>query len=386
MRSARVHAIGEAFRGNGEQPGEQSNMCQAYRRLGPVVVVLGVVACQSSQGASNGLDDSVRVVNVEVTPVTASRFTDFIRITGEVVALHDVVLSAEEAGRITAFRVEKGSAVQRGQVIAQLADEVLRAQTDEARAAAQLAREQFERQRRLWQDEHIGSEMAFLQARANAEAATARVATLEARLERTRIRAPVEGIFDEKLAEAGELATPGTRIARVVATRQLKVTGGVPERYGLAIQRGARAEVGFDVLPDQAIEGRIAFVGASVDPTNRTFPIEILLDNPGGRIKPHMVANVRLVREQLEGVIVVPQQVVERTENGYQVFLVEEENEQSVARARPVRLGPSSGNRVVVEEGLAAGDRLITVGQQLVDDGSRVRVVSPAMPTGQEES
>lgn len=344
--------------------------------LGGAVAVAG---CQASSGSGQPAAETLtRVVNVEVTPVGVNQFTDFLRITGEVEAMHDVTLSAEEVGRIAAFRVAKGAVVGAGQVIAELDTDVLRAQVAEAQAAADLAREQFDRQRQLWEVEKIGSEIAYLQARANAETAAARLATLEARLDRTRIRTPVAGVFDEKYAEAGEMAMPGTRIARVVATRQVKVAGGVPERDALVVERGDRATVTFDVLPGQEFEGRIGYVGASVDPVNRTVPIEVVMDNPGGRIKPRMVANVQVARARLADVIVVPQQVVLRTEDGYEVFVVTDEDGTQVARARRVILGASHGNRVVIRDGLAPGDRLITLGQQQVDDGSRVRVVNAA--------
>jgi membrane fusion protein (multidrug efflux system) len=142
------------------------------------------------------------------------------------------------------------------------------------------------------------------------------------------------------------------------------------------VSEGGAAVLDFDVLPGASIEGTIAFVGAAVDPQNRTFPIEILLDNPGGRLKPQMVANVRVATEQLQGVIVVPQDVVMRTEDGYQVFVVGDSPDGTLAEARTVALGPSFENEVVIASGLAEGDRLIVTGHQMVDAGERVREVS----------
>jgi len=343
-----------------------------------VVIAAALAGCQATEGASSGTtEDAVRVVNVEVARVATSDFDDFIRITGEVEAMHDITLSAEETGRIVAFPLPKGSWVTAGAVVAALDDEILGAQVREARESAQLADETFERQRRLWEDEKIGSEITFLQARTNAAVAHARLETFEARLARTKIRTPVAGVFDEKYAEVGEMAMPGARIARIVASRQLKVTGGVPERYALDLRSGARADVTFDVLPGEAFAGRIRYVGAAVDPVNRTVPIELVLDNPGGRIKPRMVANVQVARARLADVVVVPQQVILRTEDGFEVFVVADEDGRPVARRRPVTVGASAVNQVVITDGLAPGELLITLGQQLVDDGSRVRIVNP---------
>jgi membrane fusion protein (multidrug efflux system) len=344
---------------------------------------VALTACQATEGASAGAaEEAVRVVNVEVAPVGTDRFDDYIRITGEVEAMHDITLSAEETGRIVAFRVPKGSWVEEGGVIAELDSEILAAQVREAREAAKLADEQYERQRRLWEDEHVGSEIAFLQARTNAAVARARLETLEARLARTQIRAPVAGIFDEKYAEVGEMAMPGTRVARVIASRQVKVTGGVPERYALSVRTGDAVRIAFDVLPGEAFTGRIRYVGATVDPVNRTVPIEVVLDNPGGRIKPRMIAGVEVARARLEDVVVVPQQVVQRTEDGYEVFVVTEEDGRTVARRRAVTVGPSAENRIVITAGLAPGERLITLGHQLVDDGGRVRIVNAEAAAG----
>jgi membrane fusion protein (multidrug efflux system) len=185
----------------------------ARNGLVALVAAAALMGCQSTEGASDvPAEESVRVVNVEVSPVRTDQFDDFIRITGEVEAMHDITLSAEETGRVVRFGVAKGAWVEAGAVIVELDGEILAAQTREAEESARLADDQFERQRRLWEDEKIGSEMAFLQARTNAAVAHARLETLQARLARTKIRAPVAGIFDEKYVEVGEMAMPGTRV------------------------------------------------------------------------------------------------------------------------------------------------------------------------------
>jgi RND family efflux transporter MFP subunit len=346
-------------------------------------LTIGLVGCRPSEGGEAQAEEpdvadttGARIVNVEVEHIAPSTFVDYIRITGEVEALYDVTISAEESGSILRFLVEKGARVRRGQVIAKIDDAVLSASVREAEALADVAREQYARQRRLWEEEGIGSEIAYLQAQSNATAAEARVEMFQARLARTEVKAPVSGIFDEKFVEVGEMVTPGAPVARVVSVGQVKITGGVPERYALFIHRGDSARVTLDPLGDREFFGTIQFVGTSVEPRSRTFPIEIVLQNPGNLIKPRMVANVQVERERLTDVVVVPQQVVVRTESGYQVFIVAARNGHPVAEARAVMLGPSFENRTVVTTGLAVGDQLITVGGRLVDDGSFVRVIA----------
>ncbi len=172
------------------------------------------------------------------------------------------------------------------------------------------------------------------------------------------------------------MAVVGAPVVRVVAIDRLKVNGGVPERFAPWVQRNDRAVITFDILPDHEVEGANGYVGSSVDDRSRTFPVEIVINNPGGIMKPQMVANVQLERLNLTDVIVVPQEVVLRTELGYQVFVAEDRDGTTFAVARAVELGPGYGDRVVVEGGLEIGERLITAGAQLVDDGSRVGIVS----------
>ncbi|MFQ5702395.1 MAG: efflux RND transporter periplasmic adaptor subunit [Gemmatimonadales bacterium] len=337
----------------------------------------GDAAAETAQQPSPP-QEGVRVINVEAVPVERGSFTGFIEITGQVEALQDVTMSAEETGRIVRFYAVKGQHVRRGQRIAKIDDGFIAAQVNEARAAAKLAREEWKRQRQLWEEDSMGTEMAYVQRKYQADIADSKLRQLETRWGKTVVRAPISGVFDEKYIESGEMVVPGGRIARIVAADRVKISAGVPERFARSVSTGDRAEVSFDIFPDRMFQGHISFVGSSVNENNRTFPIEILLDNPEGIMKPAMVANVKVQREHLDDVIIVPQQVVLRSATGYKVFVVAEREGYQVARAKEVKLGPSSGNNVVISDGLDVGDLLITLGQQLVDDNSRIRLVNQA--------
>jgi RND family efflux transporter MFP subunit len=138
---------------------------------------------------------------------------------------------------------------------------------------------------------------------------------------------------------------------------------------------GSAAAVTFPVLPGAVFDASIQYVGSTVDPQNRTFPIEVVMSNPRGIVKPAMVSNIAVTRQRLDAAVVVPQDALVRVENGYVVFVVAERDGNTVAEVRPVEIGPSQQNQVVVEKGLQPGDRLIVVGQKMVADGDRVSVV-----------
>ena len=356
----------------GGQSGARSGLLLSTLLLLP----LGLWACGGSE-AEGSQDEAgyTRVLNVEVAKVESSSFTEIIRITGTVQADRDVVISAEESGVIREILVDKGAWVQAGQAMFRMGAELLEAQVDQARALSNMAGETWERRKRLYEEDRVGSELVYLEAKYGAQQAAANLSLLEERLSRTVIRAPIAGVLDSREIEVGTMVAAGTPVARIVDTDPVKITGGVPERYATDVRPGAEATVTFDVLADEAFPGRISYVGSVVNPRNRTFLVELRLPNPGGFIKPEMVANVEVVRRTLDEAMVVPQEALVRVESGYIVFVVETEGGVDLVRSQLVELGPTQRNRVVVLSGIEPGDRLIVVGQQSVAAGDRVNVV-----------
>ena len=339
-------------------------------------LLVGVASCGGDAKAVDGGSDGVlvegtsRVINVETATVESREFVEIIRLTGIVMADQDVTISAEESGVIRRIVVEKGSAVKAGQALFRIDDAILKSQVEEAAARAGLADETWQRRKRLYEEEQVGSELAYLEAKYNAEQSDARLALLQTRLGQTVIRAPIAGVLEMRMVEVGTMVSVGTDVARVVSLDPIKVVAGVPERYAADVAVGAVATVHLDML-ELSNEGVISYVGATVDPRNRTFPIELDMANPAGTIKPQMVANVSVVRKVLNDAVVVPQEALVRVEAGFVAFVVE----GAVVVSRSVTTGASQQNGVVIEEGLQPGDQLIVVGQQQVSAGDRVNVV-----------
>jgi membrane fusion protein (multidrug efflux system) len=343
-----------------------------------LAIVLVLAGCGSAGQASQASADSAaagsdRVVNVETLIVQPEAFTEQVTVTGTVEAERDVTISAEESGVIRELYVAKGQRVSAGQPIAKIDDRVLRAQYEQARSEASLAKETYERQRRLWEDEEIGTEIAYLRAKYGAETADANARVLAARLERTVVHAPIAGILEDRMVEIGSMAAPGSAIARVVDIDPLKIEAGVPERYTGDIRQGAEAYVAVEGNRSGEVRGRIRFVGTVVNASNRTFPVEVDVPNTGGTLKPGLIARVRLARRIVETAILVPRDAVLRAESGYIVYVVVDRGGASVAEARTVTTGAGQGGRVLIDSGLDAGDRVVVVGQQQLANGDRIR-------------
>ena len=337
----------------------------------------GVAEEGDASAALADADTFGRVVNVEVQQLEAANFTELVQVTGTVRANRDVVISAEEAGVVREIVAEEGASVSEGDPLLRIDDSILRAQVAEAEARSALAGETWDRRRRLFEEDGVGSELAYLGARYEAEQAAALLGALRERLARTTVRAPIPGILERRQVERGTMVSPGVPVARIVEIDPVKVVGGVPERFAADVTFGSEAVVRFDVLAGEEYRGRITYVGATVNPRNRTFEAELRIPNPGRAIKPEMVANIEIMKGTIANAIVIPQESLVRAEDGFVTFVVHTDaSGAEVAERREVTLGPSQRDRVVVEEGLRPGDRLIVLGQNLVVPGDRVRVVA----------
>lgn len=346
-----------------------------------LVLGLALAACGGDAGAGEAPPPTdsgrvARVINVEVATVSPRSFTERIRLTGTVEANRDVLVPADEEGVVKRVLVEQGTAVRAGQPLVQLDDELLRLQLAQAEAQAEVARETFERNEKLFREDRAISEIQYLEVRARAREAGANRDLLAERLQRTTVRAPFSGVLDERFVEKGERLSLGDPVGRLVELGRVTVTAGVPERYAAEVEVGTPVTVTYDVVPGRTFEGRLSYVGSVVNRDNRTFPVELVLANPDHAIKPEMVATLTLARRTLEEAIVVPQEALVRVEDGFVAYILADEEGEPVARARPVETGAAQDDRVVIQAGLVTGDRLVVVGQKLVADGDRVRVVA----------
>lgn len=343
-----------------------------------LALVVGAASCGQADGADQGsrAEERVRTVNVEVAEVTPREFVHFVRIVGTVEADRDVVISAEEGGTVTHVMARPGERVRPGQPLVRLDAGVLRAQLEQAVSQAELAEEIWSRQQRLWEEEQIGTEMAYLQARYNARTARAQARVLSERLDRTTIRAPIAGVLEERLVDVGNMVSPGTPVARIMDVDTVKVVGGVPERYASEVAPGGEVLVTVDRLDGREFVGAVDHVGASVDRSSRTFTVEVVVPNPGLHMKPGMVANIQIAREQLTDALVVPRHAVLRREGGYQVYIAIPHGDGWRAEARPVVPGVARGDDVVITAGLEAGEWIVVVGQQRVAQGDALVITN----------
>jgi RND family efflux transporter MFP subunit len=336
------------------------------------VLVLG--GCSDGQASEEdaGAARPQPKTRVETLTLEQTSFTDVIQVTGTVEALDDATLSSQTSGPVTML-LDLGTRVDRGAPVAKIDAEEATAAVEQAEAQFELAQDRFERQQPLYRDSII-SPLEFEQVRSERNQARAALQQAQTRLSNTILDAPFAGTIEERFVETGEQVAPGTRVARLVNTRRVKVTAGIPERYANDIQVGTPVQLDVRRYGAGVRTARVTFVGNTIDPESRTFTVEVTVSNDERTLKPEMSATLRVTRAVLDSALVLPRTAVLRDETGTHVYVVDRSDTTAVARNRDVALGPETGGSVVADSGLAAGDELIIVGQNDVSPGAPLEI------------
>jgi len=358
-------------------------MSTAVRRGLWVVVaaaVLAALAVPKLVTSGRDGDEAVSVTRtdspplVEVHTVAAERLAETLVTTGAIYADERVEVVSEIAGKIERILFEEGARVPAGALLVAMDDRELTAERERAAARLELAERRAERQKQLYDDGLI-SDQDYDTAATEADALAAELRLIEARLTKTQIRAPFAGVVGLRRISEGAYVSPQTRVTTLIDTDPVKLEFAVPERYAADFGPGKTVE--FRVAGVEGSRRAIVYaVEPSVDPATRTVPVRATSPNPGGVLLPGAFADVTLAVREVPDALTVPSIAVIPELGGKRVWVVED----GAAQPRPVETGIRTGDRVEVTSGLAAGERVIVTGLQLVRPGLEVEVAGEAAP------
>ena len=314
-------------------------------------------------------------VLVQVTEVEAEDFKRFTDVQAAVMSSDVVFASSEMGGRLTSMTVREGQYVKRGQMIAAVDVQTLNDQKAELQTSIQLAKDVYDRQQRLW-DQQLGTEIQYLQAKNNYERLEKSMAVLNTQLSKANVYAPISGVVDQEFLQAGEMSAPGAPIVQIFDPNRLKIVADVPESYLGKIKRGQKVTVSFPALGIEQ-EKTVSLVGRSIDPSNRTFKVEVNTGSMGGKLKPNLLADLAFVDYQASDAILADLPLVQEEVSGKKyVYVTQEKAGKTVAEKAYIEIGEGNSGRVIIESGLKVGDKLITDGARAVSPGATVKIIS----------
>ncbi|MEQ8523955.1 efflux RND transporter periplasmic adaptor subunit [Gracilimonas sp.] len=339
-------------------------------------LILVMSACSGEDAEkAEGEEELVKSVNVVTQDLTPGTFTSFVRVIGTVETSNDIMISAEVNGRVMSYAVSEGEEVRKGQTIIKIDDAKLKQEKARLEALTSQAKENYERLKRVYEEDGVGSEIEYLNAKYNYEQTKSSLESIKVDLANTNIKAPFTGTLESKMVEVGEMVSAGTPVVRLIGSDDYIVSAGVPARYADVVQTGDQLKVWFDTQEIDTLNATIAYTGSSINPQNRTFRIEVALPPKAKQYKVDMIANLRLNTLKRDSVLFISEEYIYSTRNGYVVYVLgENESGDAVAKERMVTLGPSYKTDVIIEEGLSSGDKLITIGSAFLDEGMRVTV------------
>jgi len=337
------------------------------------ILFIAIAGCADSTGSdkNNSENNEEPSVYVKTKVLQLVSFVDNIYVLGTAKAFHEANISSDEGGKIKKFIKDKGYYVNKGDVIVVIDNDVLKANLDAAFAQYQRAESTYVRQEKVYKQQ-VTSELTYLNSKFERDAAKANYELIKARYDRTFVKAPFSGIVDQKFAEVGESVMPGFPIVSLVSINKIKVVAGVPENYVNKVNKKSKVKIVFKDLNNEQYESKVSYVGYTISKDNRTFPIEIIVDNKDKKIKPELSAKIFIEEASYENVFVIPEETVTETDLGSVVFI----EKDGIAEMRIVEILSRSKNEIAVQNGLSEGENLVVVGFQNLVNGKKVTVIS----------
>ena len=371
--------------------------------IGAAALVWALWARFSENGAVGGRRGGQGPAPVEVGPIETGPIARVRTFSGTLEAPAYFVVAPKVSGRVRLIRVDIGDPVRRGQTIVEMDDEeyvqsviqaeaelaVAKANLTEARNALEIAERELQRVKTLRSggvasESNLDAAMAGqLSKKAQVEVAKAQQTRAEATLKTARIRlgytkvsADWSGDDDyrvvaERFVDEGETVSANTKLLSVVELDPITAVIFVGEKDYASLHGGLPATLTTDAYPGQTFAARVERIAPVFRQEVRQARVELTVQNTELRLKPGMFVRVTVELDRVEEAVIVPERALTRRGDRPGVFVVAADG-RSVTW-REVQVGIQQGDRVqVTGEGLEG--RVVTLGQQLVEDGSSITI------------
>ncbi|MDP3895037.1 MAG: efflux RND transporter periplasmic adaptor subunit [Mesorhizobium sp.] len=315
---------------------------------------------------------------------------------GTVAAARGVDLAVEATGIVKEIRFESNQRVEAGHVLIQLDDAVQRADLLVGQTQAALDQQALDRALEL-QKRGVGSEVTADSARAAASTSATQVTKLQAVLDQKQLKAPFSGTLGIPKVEVGQYLAPGTVVATLQDLDTMRTDFSVPEQQLGALRIGQPVSFGL-TANEMAYRGTITGIEPKVDPSSRLVSVRAEVTNPQNQLSPGQFLQVRVELPKEDGVLSIPQTAVVSSLYGDFVYAVRPAEKKPAeatatadtvaADAKPslaaaqvfVKTGRRIDGRVEIVEGIAAGDEIVTAGQNRLSNGTPVTVNNDVTP------
>ena len=324
-----------------------------------------------------------QAVNVSVRTAESRSLRPFVESVGTLKPYEEVIVSSELDGILRSIHVDEGSPVSRGQLIAEIKDTDYRLDAERAEAVLKQAEaglananQEYQRKEALYREElvtrqqfdDISARLALAQG--DLERAKSGLAMAREKLSRTKVFAPMAGIVKGKNVTAGDYMRNGTNLVTVIRTDQLKLLFSVPEKDVESLMEGQDIIFTADSFSGREFKGKVKTLYPNLDEKTRSLPVEALVANQDGSLKPGFFTRVTLYTGPAKDTVVVPVTALLYDNSSIKLFAVEGDR----AKEKAVKTGRKYGELMEITEGLKADEIVVIVGQNNLMEGVLVNV------------
>ena len=359
---------------------ENGNLEELKKRKKEYVGVMNSMQVELNE-INNGisfLDENEKLTLVSSFEIKAKIFNSYIEAQANLKTRKNVLILPEFQGTLEQIFVSEGQKVKKGQLLAEINDSGLKDQVDQLIIQANFAKENFERTERLWNN-NIGSEIQYLKSKTDFESGQKMVEQMKDRLSKTMIYAPFEGEIDEIISNQGSNLIPGvSQILRLVNLDKIYAEASVSEKYIAYIDKGTNAIVQVPLL-GREIVSEIIQTGNFINPSNRTFRVEVPVENIDNKIKQNLDAKIKINIYSKQDAVVIPLRIVREDASGKNfVYVMSEDIKDGVYITSKtfISLGNKNSTEVEVIDGLKIGDAIVLEGANIVEDSQRVKIIN----------
>jgi RND family efflux transporter MFP subunit len=324
------------------------------------------------------LDENEKLTLVSNYEIKEKVFNSYMEAQANLKTRKNVLILPEFQGTLEQIFVNEGQNVKKGKLLAEINDSGLKEQLEQLTIQANFAKESFERTERLWNN-NIGSEIQFLKSKTDFESSQKMVEQMKDRLSKTKIYAPFDGEVDEIISNQGSNLIPGvSQILRLVNLDKIYAEASVSEKYISFIEEGTEAIVQVPLLGKE-IKSQIIQTGNFINPSNRTFRVEVPVENIDNKIKQNLDAKIKINIYSKKDAVVIPLRIVREDASGRNfVYVMNQDVKEGVYVTTKtfILLGNKNNTDVEVTEGLKIGDMLVLEGASIVEDSQRVKLIN----------
>lgn len=338
-----------------------------------LILISALVVASCGKKENNNQAKTDEAIPIEVTLVKKSMIDREIELVGNLLAWKEANLAAQTTARVQKIYVDAGSRVNEGDLLFEMDD----TQLAQAKIQYQVAKDNYERLKPLYESGSI-SQSQFDQVKAAFETAEK---TYQLLLSNTQFRAPFSGVVTAKKLNEGEvflLAPGGIGAPTIVSLMQinpLKLILNVSENNLKDVKLNQTVEIKSDIFPNETFKGTISRINPAVNISSRTFEVEVKIPNANEKLKPGMYVRAKIMIGKTEGIIVNRSAALKQLgSNAYYAFIIKD----NIAKRVELTLGKEYDSLIEITSGLNEGDYLVTRGQGLLKDGSKVEVKAKA--------